>query len=90
MNFREKLDASAQEKIQENWPKVQQVFQEKIGPAALAVAKNDDQMGSVFKLAHEALPFPIRMFVKEDAFIQFCFSHRDNLLPKGEATSPGV
>ena len=90
MNFREKLDASAQEKTQENWPKVQQVFQEKIGPAALAVAKNDDQMGSVFKLAHEALPFPIRMFVKEDAFIQFCFSHRDNLLPKGEATSPGV
>jgi hypothetical protein len=90
MNFRDKLDASAQEKIQENWPKVQQVFREKIGPAALEAAKNDDQMRSVFKMAHQALPFPVRMVVKEDAFIQFCFAHRDNLLPKGEATSTGV
>jgi hypothetical protein len=90
MNFRDKLDASAQEKIQENWPKVQQVFQEKIGPAALEAAKNDDQMRSVFQMAHQALPFPVRMVVKEDAFIQFCFAHRDNLLPKGEATSTGV
>ena len=90
MNFRDKLDASAQEKIQENWPKVQQVFQEKIGPAALEAAKNEDQMRSVFKMAHQALPFPVRMVVKEDAFIQFCFAHRDNLLPKGEATSTGV
>lgn len=85
MGWRDKLDAGAQEKIEENWPKIQQVFQEKIGPAALAAAKNDDQMRSVFKMAHEALPFPLRMIVKEDAFIQFCFLHRDKLLPKNEA-----
>jgi hypothetical protein len=82
MNFRDKLDAGAQQKIEEHWPKIQQVFQEKIGPAALAAAQNDDQMRMVFKMAHEALPFPARMFVKEDAFIRFCFAHRDNLLPK--------
>ncbi len=82
MNFRDKLDASAQQKIEENWPKVQQVFQEKVGPAAIALAQNDEQMRSVFKMAHGALPFPVRLVVKEDAFVQFCFTHRDNLLPK--------
>ena len=90
MNWREKLDTGAQEKVQEHWPKIQQVFQEKVGPAALAAAKNDDQMRAVFKMAHEALPFPLRMVVKEDAFIQFCFSHRDNLLPKDAATGAGA
>lgn len=88
MNFRDKLDTSAQQKIEENWPKVQQVFQEKIGPAAIAAAQNDDQMRSVFKMAYGALPFPVRLVVKEDAFIEFCFAHRDNLLPK--VTNPGA
>lgn len=86
MDWRGKLDAGAQEKIQEHWPKIQQVFQEKVGPAALAAAQNDEQMRSVFKMAHEALPFPLRMVIKEEQFIQFCFSKRDNLLPKTGAT----
>jgi hypothetical protein len=90
MNVLGKLDGSAQQKIEENWPKVQQVFKEKVGPAALAAAQNDDQMREVFKMAHGALPFPVRLVVKEDAFIQFCFAHRDNLLPKDTGTSPGV
>ena len=85
MSLRDKLDQSAQQKIEEHWPKIQQVFQEKVGPAALAAAQNDDTMRSVFKLAYEALPFPIRMVIKEDVFVQFCFSHRDNLLPSGNA-----
>ena len=82
MNFRDKLEANAQQKIEENWPKVQQVFREKVGPAAIAAAQNDDQMRSVFKMAYGALPFPVRLAVKEDAFVDFCFGHRDNLLPR--------
>jgi len=85
MSWRDKVDQNAQEKIEEHWPKVQQIFQEKIGPAALAAAKNDDAMRSLFKMVHEALPFPVRMVIKEEAFVQFCFSHRDRLLPAGEA-----
>jgi len=87
MSWRDKVDQNAQEKIEEHWPKVQQIFQEKIGPAALAAAKNDDTMRSLFKMVHEALPFPLRMVVKEEAFVQFCFSHRDRLLPSGEANA---
>jgi hypothetical protein len=90
MSWRDKLDQNAQEKIEEHWPKVQQIFQERVGPAALAAAKSDDTMRSLFKMAYEAMPFPVRMAVKEDVFVQFCFSHRDKLLPSGEARGTGA
>lgn len=93
MSWRDKLDQSAQAKIEEHWPKIQQLFQEKVGPAALTAAKNDDTMRTCFKTVYEALPFPLRLAVKEDAFMQFCFSHRDRLLPSeaagGDAASSG-
>ena len=79
------LDQKTDKAIEENWPKIQQVFQEKVGPAALAAAKNDEQMLTLFKLVYAALPFPVHMAVKEDAFVKFCFSHRDRLMPAGEA-----
>jgi hypothetical protein len=87
MSWRDKLDRNAQDKIEEYWPKVQQIFQEKIGPAALSAANNDDSMRSIFKFAYEAIPFPARMVIKEEAFIQFCFSRRDSLLPPRGAGS---
>jgi len=71
--------------IEENWPKVQQVFQEKVGPAALAAAQDDKTMESLFKLVYAALPFPVHMAVKEDVFVKFCFGHRDRLLPASSA-----
>lgn len=71
--------------IEENWPKVQQVFQEKVGPAALAAAKDDKTMESLFMLVYAALPFPVHIAVKEDAFVKFCFGHRDRLLPASSA-----
>jgi hypothetical protein len=79
------LDQKTEKAIEENWPKIQQVFKEKVGPAALAAAKDDEKMQSLFKLVYAALPFPVHLAVKEEAFIKFCFSHRDRLMPTGEA-----
>jgi len=81
----EKLDEKTNKAMEEHWPKIQQVFQEKVGPAALAAAQDDAKMQTVFKLAYAALPFPVHLAVKEDAFIKFCFSHRDRLLPTDPA-----
>jgi hypothetical protein len=83
----EKLDQKAQEVLEENWPKVQQLFQEKVGPAALAAAQNDEAMQILFKLVYAALPFPVHLVVKEPAFMAFCFSRRDRLLPSAAAGS---
>ena len=81
MGWQEKLNQSAQAKIEEQWPKVQQLFQEKVGLAAVAAAKSDDAMRTCFKTVYEALPLPLRLAVKEDVFMEFCFSHREKLPP---------
>ena len=83
----EKMDQKAQAAIEEHWPKVQQLFQEKVGPAALAAAQDDKTMETLFKVVYAALPFPVHFVVKEAAFVTFCFSHRDRLLPSSTASA---
>jgi hypothetical protein len=72
---------SSEALVQEHWPKVQALFQEKVGPAALAAAQDDAKMTQLFKVVYLALPFPVKMVVKEEAFVTFCFGHRNELLP---------
>jgi|SRR5579863_2157799 hypothetical protein len=83
------LDQKTAIVMEENWPKVQQVFREKVGPAALATAQNDETMGKIFKLVYAALPFPVHLAVKEEAFVKFCFANKDRLLPATEGTAGG-
>src|ERR1041385_2754321 len=52
------LDQDSQRKLDEHWPKIQQIFQEKVGPAALAAAKDDATMTAAIKVVYLALPFP--------------------------------
>ena len=80
------LDQDSQRKLEENWPKIQQLFQEKVGPAALAAAKDDEKFASVVKIVYEALPFPVKLVVKQDAFLQFCSGHRDRLVVQTESS----
>jgi hypothetical protein len=80
------LDQDSQRKLEENWPKIQQLFQEKVGPAALAAAKDDEKFASLVKIVYEVLPFPVKLVVKQDAFLQFCLAHRDRLIVQGEST----
>ena len=82
------VDQESQRKVEENWPKIQQMFQEKVGPAALAAAQDDATMTRIIMVVYEALPFPLRMMVKQEAFLKFCLSHRDRLL--AEASGSGA
>lgn len=70
--------------IEEHWPHVQLLFQEKVGPAALAAANDDKKMEILFKVVYAVLPFPVHMAVQEASFIKFCFAHRNRLLPPGK------
>jgi len=78
------LDQDSQRRLEENWPKIQQLFQEKVGPAALAAAKDDERLASMVKIVYGVLPFPVKLVVKQDAFLQFCLTHRDRLIVQGE------
>lgn len=81
------LDRTTETLIEQQWPKIQLLFQEKVGPVALAAAKNDQAMESLFKTIYSVLPFPVRMVVKEAAFVSFCLDHRTKLLPPSEPTA---
>ena len=78
------FDAKSEMVMTEYWPKVQALFQEKVGPAALAAAHDDKKMETLFSVVYKALPFPVHLAVKEPVFVKFCFEHRNQLLPPGE------
>jgi hypothetical protein len=79
------LDHTANVIIEEHLPKIQQLFEEKVGPAALAAAQNNQTMSSLFKMVYTLLPFPVRMIINEGAFVSFYLSNRSRLLPQSGA-----
>jgi hypothetical protein len=81
------LDHSTNIIIEEHLPRIQQLFEEKVGPAALAASQNDQTMSSLFKMVYTLLPFPVRMIINEGAFVTFCLENRTRLLPHSGAAA---
>jgi hypothetical protein len=79
------INHQADSLIEEHWPHIQRLFQEKVGPGALAAAQDNSKMELLFRIVYSVLPSPVKVVVKEGTFIQFCFSHRDQLLPPGKS-----
>ncbi len=75
--------------LQEYWPKIQILIVEKVGPAALAAAQNDQTMASLFRGVYSMLPFPVRMVVNEGVFVNFCLNNRTRLLPQSGVSPAG-
>ena len=50
------------------------------GNAAHTVLRNDETMRQLAGLCYGALPFPVRMVVKEDAFAGFVLQYRDQII----------
>lgn len=75
------FDRQSQAIIEEHWPQIQTLFQEKVGPAALTAVQDDSKMELLFKVVYAVLPAPVKLVVNEGSFVQFCFSHRSDLLP---------
>ena len=70
--------------IEGNWPRVQRLFAEKVGPAALGVVNDEKAMREALERVHKALPFAVRLIVRERTFIRFCTQNKDRLrLPLG-------
>ena len=74
------LNQQVDKAIAEHWPAIQKIFQEKIGPTALAAAKNDKACEVLFVQVHKQLPLPVRLVIKKDAFVKYCFANRDKLI----------
>ena len=80
MSIGDTIDQQLSKAIEDHWPKIQSVFREKVRPAALAAAKNDTALETIFILVYKQLPLPLRLLIKKEAFVNYCFLHRDRLL----------
>lgn len=76
--------------LEEHLPKIRQLFEEKVGPRAMEMLADDAKMTTYSKVVYALLPGAIRVVVKEDSFVAFCFSHRSKLLAQGIALGTTV
>ena len=80
MGLGDSANQQAEKIIAEQWPRIQEIFQNKVGPTALAAAKNDKALGTIFEQVYKLLPLPVRLVVKKDVFVKYCFANRDKLI----------
>ena len=66
--------------MEEHWPRIQKATREKVAPAALAAAKDDKMMQLLLTPVYMTLPFPVRLVIKKEVFMKFCFEHRERLI----------
>jgi hypothetical protein len=74
--------------LQNNLPKIQELFKKQVGPALVTVAKDDAKMTLISQTVYDLLPAPIRLVVKKDVFVQFCLTHKDKILPVTQQDTP--
>lgn len=70
-----------QRAIEGNWPRVQQLFLKKVGPAALTIVNDEKAMRDALKKVHKSLPLPVRLVVRQGTFIRFCTQNKSRLVP---------
>ena len=80
MGLRDSLNQQVEKTIEEYWPKRQETFKKYVGAPALEAAKNDNACEILFVQVHKLLPLPIRLVVKKDAFVKYCFVNQDKLI----------
>ncbi len=80
MGWMDKLQDVAKNALNQNFLPAVKVVREKIGPAALAAAKDDEAMTEILKVGYLALPMPLQLTIPRDKFIRFCLANRDILL----------
>ena len=82
MGFGDALNKQVDKAIEEHWSTVQNVFRDKVGSTALEAAKNDKACEAIFIQVHKQLPLPVRLVIKKDVFVKYCFDNRDKLIQK--------
>ena len=79
MDWTAKLQA-AKDALNQNLLPALAAVREKVGPTALAAAKDDETLTKVLQMGYLALPLPLQLLVSRDKFITFCLAHRDTLV----------
>lgn len=84
------FSAKADQTLEEHLPKIKELFEEKVGPRAMEMLADDEKMTTYSKVVYALLPGAVRVVVKEEGFVAFCFTHRSKLLAQGLALGTTV
>lgn len=81
---RQQLTESTRRALEDFTPQIRKIIAERIIVATLEAGKkavhNEAFMRLVFSAAHDCLPRPVRRFVPESVFVQFCMERRAALV----------
>lgn len=66
--------------VDQHWPAIQQVLRDRVAPAIVGAAENDELIVLAAKLAHSSLPLPIRLVVRQPALTEWCLANRTRVL----------
>jgi hypothetical protein len=70
---------AARAALQQQWPRIRQLFQEAVQAPTIAFLNNDPALIGALHVVYKRLPLVVRIAVKEEHFRQVCFDHRDRL-----------
>ena len=79
------IGIAASRLLEDYLPRIRESVGATLAKSAGAIdAKLQDEgfLGKTFGAAYDTLPKPVRRFVSEEAFVEFCFRHRSKLLGK--------
>jgi hypothetical protein len=80
MGWTDILQAAAKGVLSQNLMPALQAVREKVGPAVLAAAKDNETLTEILKVGYLAIPMPLQLLISRDKFIKFCLANRDVLL----------
>lgn len=87
------LGAAANRVLEDYLPTLQSAVDKAVAQSTRsleAAARDDAFLGKLFGAVYDLLPRPVCRFVTEEAFIQFCFAHRERLLGTRAADQPAT
>jgi hypothetical protein len=68
--------------IAAHWPMAQQMVVNSLLTITEDHLNDPKTLTSAFETAHAAMPLPIRLVIRQDTFVAFCFAQRDSLSEK--------
>lgn len=71
---------AADDVIEEHWPAIRTVLEEKVAPALRSAASNDEVIQYVATELHALLPLPLRLIIRPKRLTDWCLANRDKII----------
>jgi len=70
------------ELIQAQWPKIEGLLLERLGPIAGDKINDDEFVTKAFENTYEFLPMPVRLVLPKEKFVSYCMDNKAPLIEK--------